>query len=187
MRPLLILSTLLFFLGCTRAVETPNLASAFDATLTDIDGKPYPLAQHRGKVVMVVNVAPKCGFTGQYAGLESLYLERKERGLVVIGVPSNDFGVFSGQEPGEDAEIKKFCTLTYGVTFPMMTKVKVSGKEADPFFRWLITRPGRGAVSWNFNKFLIGRDGTTIRKFGSSTAPNDKELMNAIDAALAKP
>ena len=187
MRPLLILSALLISLGCTRAVDAPNLASAFDATLTDIDGKVYPLAQHRGKVVMVVNVASKCGYTGQYAGLEALYLARKERGLVVIGVPSNYFGVFSGQEPGSEADIKKFCTLTYGVTFPMMAKVKVSGDDAEPFYRWLITRPGSSAVSWNFNKFLIGRDGTTVRKFGSSTAPDDKELMGAIDAALAKP
>lgn len=187
MRSLFILSIFLFFLGCSRPVEAPHLASAFDATLTDIDGKPHPLAQHRGKVVMVVNVASQCGYTGQYAGLEALYLERKDRGLVVIGVPSNDFGVFSGQEPGEDAEIKKFCSLTYGVTFPMMTKVKVSGDQADPFYRWLITRPGSGAVSWNFNKYLIGRDGTTIRRFGSSTAPNDKELIGAIDAALAQP
>ena len=188
MRFLPILPALLTLVGCARAVDAPpQLASAFDASLTDIDGKPYPLAPLRGKVLLVVNVASKCGFTGQYAGLEALYAGRKERGLVVIGVPSNDFGVMSGQEPGAEAEIKAFCTLTYGVSFPMMAKVKVGGASADPFYRWLTSRPGCSAVSWNFNKFLIGRDGVAVRQFGSRTAPDDRDLLAAIDAALAGP
>jgi len=181
------LASLLALVGCARSVEAPVLASAFDAVLTDIDGKPYPLAQYRGKVVLLVNVASKCGFTGQYAGLEQLHAGRKDRGLVLIGVPSNDFGILSGQEPGSEAEIKSFCTLTYGVTFPMMAKAKVKGADADPLWRWLTTRPGCGAVSWNFNKFLIGRDGTTVRQFGSRTKPDDADFLAAIDAALAKP
>lgn len=187
MRPIPILAALLALAGCARSVEAPALASAFDVVLTDIDGKPHPLAQHRGKVLLVVNVASKCGFTGQYAGLEQLYASRKDRGLVLIGVPSNDFGVFSGQEPGSEAEIKSFCTLTYGVTFPMMAKARVKGAEADPFWRWLTTRPGCSAVSWNFNKFLIGRDGATISQFGSRTAPDDAAFLAAIDAALDRP
>lgn len=182
-----LLASLLALFGCARSVEAPALASAFDAVLTDIDGKPHPLAQHRGKVVLVVNVASKCGFTGQYAGLERLHAGRKDRGLVLIGVPSNDFGVLSGQEPGSEAEIKSFCTLTYGVTFPMMAKAKVKGAGADPLWRWLTTRPGCSAVSWNFNKFLIGRDGTTISQFGSRTAPDDAAFLAAIDAALSRP
>jgi glutathione peroxidase len=187
MRPIPILAALLALTGCARSVEAPALASAFDVVLTDIDGKPHPLAQYRGKVLLVVNVASKCGFTGQYAGLEKLYAGRKDRGLVLIGVPSNDFGVFSGQEPGSEAEIKSFCTLTYGVTFPMMAKAVVKGAKAEPFWRWLTTRPGCEAVSWNFNKFLIGRDGTTVRQFGSRTAPDDADLLAAIDVALDRP
>lgn len=187
MRLIPFLSALLVMVGCARAVEAPNLASVYDVSLTDIDGKPYPLAQHRGKVVLLVNVASKCGFTGQYAKLEELYAGRKARGLVLIGVPSNDFGVLSGQEPGTEAAIKSFCTLTYGVTFPLMAKVVVSGAEAIPLYRWLTTRPGCSAVSWNFNKFLIGRDGTSVRQFGSRTKPDDPELLAAIDAALGQP
>ncbi len=187
MRLIPVLSALLALVGCARAIVAPNLASAFDATLTDIDGKPHPFAQHRGKVLLVVNVASKCGFTGQYAGLERLHAGRKDRGLVVLGVPSNDFGILSGQEPGTETEIKAFCTLTYGVTFPMMAKVQVTGTKADPLYRWLTTRPGCGAVSWNFNKFLIGRDGGVIRQFGSRTAPDDRDLLAAIDEALGRP
>lgn len=187
MRLLPVLPALLALVGCGPAIKAPALASAFDATLTDIDGQPHALAQHRGQVLLVVNVASKCGFTGQYAGLEKLYAAQKERGLVVIGVPSNDFGIMSGQEPGTATEIKSFCTLTYGVTFPMMAKVQVTGAEADPFYRWLTTRPGCSAVSWNFNKFLIGRDGQVIRQFGSRVAPDDRELLAAIDAALGTP
>lgn len=187
MRMLSFIPALLAVIGCGQTVEAPSFTSVFDAIMTDIDGKSYPLAQHRGKVVLIVNVASKCGFTGQYAGLEALYAGRKERGLVVIGIPSNDFGIISGQEPGAEAEIKTFCTRTYGVTFPMMSKVSVSGEQADPLYRWLTTRPACKAVSWNFNKFLVGRDGNSVRQFGSRTTPDDPELLAAIDAALDKP
>lgn len=187
MRLLSALPALLALCGFAAAADpppAPALATAWDATLTDIDGKPHPLAQHRGKVLLIVNVASKCGFTGQYAGLEALHAGRRERGLVLIGVPSNDFGVVGGQEPGTEAEIKAFCTTTYGVTFPMMAKAVVKGDAAIPLYRWLTTRPGCAAVGWNFNKFLIARDGTTVRQFGSRVKPDDAALLAAIDAAL---
>jgi glutathione peroxidase len=186
MRLLPFLPALLALAGCARGVEPPALASAWDAALTDIDGRPHPLAQYRGQVLLIVNVASKCGFTGQYAGLEALFTGRRARGLVLIGVPSNDFGVFGGQEPGTEAEIKTFCTTTYGVSFPMMAKADVAGGDAIPLYRWLTTRPGCSAVSWNFNKFLVGRDGTSVRQFGSRVKPDDPDLLAAIDAELAK-
>jgi glutathione peroxidase len=176
----------LFGAGPRAAEPVPSaaLATVWDADLTDIDGRPHPLAQHRGKVLLIVNVASKCGFTGQYAGLEALHAGRRGRGLVLIGVPSNDFGVVAGQEPGSEAEIKAFCTTTYGVTFPMMAKAAVKGDGAIPLYRWLTSRPGCTAVSWNFNKFLVARDGAGVRQFGSRVKPDDPALLTAIDAAL---
>lgn len=188
MRLLPILPALLALFGagaCTAEPSRPvDLASVWDVTLPDIDGHPHAFAQHRGKVLLIVNVASKCGFTGQYEGLEALYAGRRERGLVLIGVPSNDFGVVGGQEPGTEAEIKAFCTRTYGVTFPMMSKAVVKGDGAIPLYRWLTARPGCEAVSWNFNKFLVARDGTSVRQFGSRVKPDDPALLTAIDAAL---
>ncbi len=169
--------------GLISAGEAPALASVWDVTLNDLDGKPHPFAQHKGKVLLIVNVASKCGFTKQYAGLEKLHQSRQAKGLVLIGVPSNDFG---GQEPGTAEEIKSFCSRTYGVTFPMLEKVKVGGAEATLLYRWLTTRPGCGVVKWNFTKFLVERDGTTVRQFGSSTKPDDAALLKAIDEALDK-
>lgn len=185
MRLFPIFSLLLATVGCASTVQGPAWSSVTEATLTDIEGAPYPLARHRGQVLLVVNVASKCGFTGQYAGLERLYTSRKDRGLVIIGIPSNDFGLFAGQEPGTEKDIQTFCTRTYGVTFPMMAKAEVKGEHRIPLYQWLTTRPGCGEVSWNFNKFLIARDGVTVRQFGSRTTPDDPQLLAAIDAALA--
>ncbi len=153
--------------------------------LKDINGKDTTLAAYSGKVVLLVNVASKCGFTPQYEGLEALYEKYKDKGLVVIGVPSNDF---ASQEPGSAEEIKTFCKSKYGVTFPLMAKVHVKGPEQHPLYAALTGKDAAipGSVKWNFGKFLIGRDGAVIKRFGSTTKPGDKELVEAVEAALDK-
>lgn len=157
----------------------------YDFTMKDIDGQDVSLADYKGKVLLVVNVASKCGFTKQYAGLEKLYQAYAEKGLVVLGFPANNF---MGQEPGTEAEIKSFCTLNYGVTFPMFAKISVKGKEIHPLYAFLTSKElhpeAGGAVSWNFNKFLVGRDGAVLAHYGSRTTPDDKELAAAIEQAL---
>lgn len=158
--------------------------SALKGVVKDIDGKDFDLSQLKGKVVLVVNVASRCGFTKQYAGLESLYQKYKDKGLVVIGFPSNDFG---GQEPGTEADIKAFCSATYGVTFPMMAKVVVKGEGKNAVYKALTegSGPFAGEVGWNFTKFLIGKDGETlVARFGSATKPDDAELVKAVEAAI---
>ena len=167
------------------AQEESSVNDIYGFTMKDIDGRDVSLADFRGKVLLVVNVASKCGFTGQYAGLEKLYQTYADRGLVVLGFPANNF---MGQEPGTEAEIKSFCTLNYGVTFPMFAKISVKGKTIHPLYAYLTDEklhPGAGgAISWNFNKFLIGRDGSVLAHYGSRTAPDDPELATAIEAAL---
>ena len=162
-----------------------SMKSIYDFTMRDIDGKDVSLSDFKGKVLLVVNVASKCGFTGQYAGLEKLYKTYAEKGLVVLGFPANNF---FGQEPGTEAEIKSFCSLTYGVTFPMFAKISVKGKTIHPLYAFLTaqeTNPNfAGAISWNFNKYLIGRDGAILGHYGSRTAPDDKELVAAVERAL---
>lgn len=144
--------------------------------------EPLPLAAYKGKVMLVVNTASKCGFTPQYKSLEALYNKYKDRGLVIIGVPSNDFG---GQEPGSATEIADFCRLNYGVSFPMTAKEIVSGKKAHPFFLWARKELGfLSAPKWNFHKFLISRQGKLIQFYYSTTAPDSKKLIKAIEQAL---
>ena len=168
------------------AQEEANVPSIYDFTLKNIDGQEVGLADFKGQVLLVVNVASKCGFTKQYAGLEKLYQTYKDRGFAVLGFPANDF---LGQEPGTEAEIKNFCTLTYGVTFPMFSKISVKGKAIHPLYAFLTDErlhPGAGgAISWNFNKFLVARDGAILAHYGSRTAPDDPELAAAIEKALA--
>jgi glutathione peroxidase len=149
-----------------------------------IDGKKLPLSRFRGKVVLVVNTASRCGFTPQFAGLEQLWRSYRDRGLVVLGFPSNEFG---GQDPGSNDEIAEFCELNYGVSFPMMGKIEVNGDAAHPLFRWL-TREAPGllgsrAIKWNFTKFLVGRDGRVIRRYAPQDPPDS--LAADIEAALA--
>jgi glutathione peroxidase len=156
-------------------------------TVKDIDGKDQKLDQYKGKVVVIVNVASKCGYTRQYAGLEALYKKYKDKGLVVLGFPSNDFG---GQEPGTEAEIKQFCTSKYGVTFPMFAKVGVTGAKAHPLFKQLAAQKGEagGPPKWNFNKYLIDRDGKAVEHLESGMKPDSEELARKIEALLdAKP
>jgi glutathione peroxidase-family protein len=162
--------------------------SLYDFTMNDIDGKPVPLGEFEGKVALVVNVASKCGFTPQYKGLEELYGRYRDRGFVVLGFPANNFFF---QEPGTDAEIKQFCSLKYDVTFPMFSKISVKGRGMAPLYKWLTaqkTAPeGPGAISWNFNKFLVNRSGRAVSRFGSKTVPLSDELIRAVETLLAEP
>ena len=159
--------------------------SALSYDFTSIDGKPMPLAAYSGKVLLVVNTASLCGFTKQYAGLQKLWTDYEAKGLVVIGVPSNDFG---GQEPKAEGDIKSFCEGGFGVTFPLTTKQVVSGEAAHPFYKWAATAAGpEGVPAWNFHKYLVGRDGQLISAFSSRVAPESKELVDAIEKAIAAP
>ena len=144
------------------------------------DGKAMPLCQYAGKVILVVNTASFCGFTSQYEGLEKLYARLKDKGLVVLGFPSNDFGE---QEPGSDKEIADFCRLTYGVEFPMVAKTTVKGKDANPFYLKLAEITG-SKPRWNFHKYLINRDATQVVAYTSFTKPDDKDLLKKIDEFL---
>jgi len=156
--------------------------SAHDYAFTSIDGKPMKMADFKGKAVLVVNTASKCGLTPQYAGLQSLYDKYKAKGLVVLGVPSNDFG---GQEPGGEAEIKTFCSTSYKVSFPMTAKNKVIGGDAHPLYKWAVAEAGEAAApKWNFHKYLVGKDGALAGTFGSRVAPDASELVSAIEDAL---
>jgi glutathione peroxidase len=155
--------------------------SLHELTATTIDGKPQALSAWKGKVVLVVNTASQCGYTPQYDGLETLYEEYKDRGLVVAGFPSNDFGA---QEPGTEAEIQTFCSTKFNVKFPMFAKVKVKGDGQSPVYRFLAD--GHGEPQWNFHKYLVGKDGKVRKAFKSSVAPESKELRAAIEAALAE-
>lgn len=171
----------------TAATNTNKLTdTAYDFTFQTLVGdKLLPLSSFKGKVLLVVNTASKCGFTPQYAGLEALYQEYKDRGLVILGVPSNDFG---HQEPGTEAAIADFCQINYGVTFPMAAKEIVSGKNAHPFYLWAKQTLGFGtAPKWNFHKYLINRDGELVTYFYSTTSPKAKRLVNAVEKALSAP
>jgi glutathione peroxidase len=155
---------------------------AYDYEFEPIEGGKMPLAQWRGKVLLVVNTASLCGFTPQYEGLQSLWQRYETRGLVVIGVPSNDFGA---QEPKSESEIQGFCQGAFGVNFPLTTKQVVSGPGAHPFYRWASDAlGGKDAPRWNFHKYLVGRDGKLIAGFGSGVTPLSKTMVNAVETAL---
>lgn len=160
------------------------MASVYDFSAQTLNGKARKMSDFKGKVLLVVNTASKCGFTPQYAGLEDLYKKYKERGLVVLGFPSNQFGE---QEPGADSEIAEFCEVNYGVTFPMFSKVDVNGDGAHPLFKYLTSSKkgllGSQAIKWNFTKFLVGRDGTVMERYAPTTKPED--IASDIEKALA--
>ena len=155
----------------------------YDFTAESLDGKPAPMADYRDKVVLIVNTASKCGFTPQYAGLEALYRKHRDRGLVVLGFPCNQFG---GQEPGDAAEIASFCALTYDVDFPMMAKIDVNGPRTHPLYAYLKTAQkgllGSEGVKWNFTKFLVDRNGAVVKRFGPGDTPQSLEA--AVEALL---
>ncbi len=169
--------------------ETKKMA---ETTTTDfkqipfktIDGKPTNLAAYDGKVKLIVNVASKCGFTPQYDGLEKIYEEYKDKGFVVIGFPANNF---NHQEPGTNAEIKKFCTSKFNVTFPMMAKISVKGDDIHPLYQYLTTHSmPPGDITWNFNKFLLDRDGNIVARWESTVEPTSKEITQEIEKVLTE-
>ncbi len=210
------MKSVLVFLGLAAAAAAISVASSFAAdnpsvgsgaqassgckpadalesfSMKDIDGKDVPLAQYRGKVVMMVNVASKCGNTPQYTPLEAMYSKYKDQGLVIMGFPANNFG---GQEPGSNAQIKEFCEETYKVAFPMFGKISVKGDDTDPLFKYLISQDvpvgnkqevGKGDIAWNFEKFLLNRKGELVARFANKTKPDDPTVVTAVEAALAQ-
>lgn len=167
---------------CALGVASSYAASLHDFTMNSIDGKPVPLAQYKGKVALVVNVASRCGFTPQYAELEAMYRKYKDRGLVVLGFPANNFG---NQEPGTEAEIKEFCERKYNVTFPMFSKISVRGADKAPLYQFLTSQMG-GEIEWNFTKFVVGKNGQVVARFPSRVKPDAPEVVAAIEKALAE-
>jgi glutathione peroxidase len=159
------------------------MTTAYDFSFRSIDGGPLPLTNFKGKALLVVNVASQCGLTPQYSGLEALWTANRDKGLVILGVPANDFGA---QEPGTEDEIKTFCETRFAVDFPMTAKEHVIGPDAHPLYKWVETELGDAAApKWNFHKYLFGRDGTIAGTFGSRTPPDAPELAAAIKDALA--
>ena len=155
-------------------------ATAWDFEAQTLTGKPAPLSAFRGKVALIVNTASQCGLTPQYRGLQALHDRFKDRGFVVLGFPSNQFGQ---QEPGTNEEIKTFCSRTYNVTFPIMSKVSVKGSDITPLYQFLTTNNG-GDVKWNFTKFLVGKDGKPVQRFEPGVTPDSPEMAQAIEKAL---
>lgn len=180
----------LFLLAAAGAFVLPGAAwaqrsapGAFAFNFDAIDGGALPLSQFRGRVLLVVNTASRCGFTGQYEGLQALWTRLRGRGLTILGVPSNDF---AGQEPGTNAQIQEFCKLNFGVDFPLAARTTVIGAQAHPFYQWAQRQLGDSArPGWNFHKILIGRDGRARAAFSSRVAPDAPELLNAINSALS--
>ena len=180
------LGSYLPFFGVLLIMATSLFAASgvYNFTLNSIDGKPAPLADYKGKVVLLVNVASQCGYTPQYSALESIYEKYKDQGFVILGFPANNFGA---QEPGTNEEIKTFCTRKYSVTFPMYSKISVKGADQAPLYAYLTkeTGPGiAGDIKWNFTKFLVGRDGKVIQRFEPAVTPDSKEVTGAIEKQL---
>lgn len=168
--------------GLLLAVLLTGSPMVYDFTVKSIDGKDVPLSTYKGKALLIVNTASECGFTPQYEGLQKLYEGYKDKGLEVLAFPSNDFG---GQEPGSNAEVKKFCTLKYKTTFPLFSKVTVKGDAADPLYKFLQTGTKNGApVKWNFAKFLVDSKGEVVASYDSRVEPTSPELKKAVEAAL---
>ncbi len=159
--------------------ERKQPMSLFEMTVNTLDGKPESLATFKGKIVLAVNVASECGYTPQYEGLQKLYADYKDRGLVVLGFPCNQFG---GQEPGSATQIQTFCSTKFHVTFPMLEKLDVKGPNQAPIYTFLTAKHGEPA--WNFHKYLVGKDGQVIAAFKSGVTPESSELRGAIEAAL---
>ena len=181
MKTLLLLS--LFVLASLGFAALQSVKSIYDFKMKDIDGKEVSLGKYKGKVLIVVNVASQCGLTPQYEGLQKLYDQKKEAGLIVLGFPANEFGA---QEPGTDAEIKEFCTGNYKVTFPMFSKIVVKGEGTHPLYQHLIKEASyHEDVEWNFAKFIVNREGKVVARFHPRTKPDDPKFLEALQAALA--
>jgi glutathione peroxidase len=179
--------SLVCFVVLCVAIAFATGKSVYDYTLNSIDGQPAPLSGYKGKVLMVVNVASRCGYTPQYSVLESVYEKYKDRGFVIIGVPANNFGA---QEPGTNAEIKTFCTRKYNVQFPMMSKVSVKGSDTTPLYQYLtdssLNPTTGGEIKWNFTKFLVDRNGNIAGRFEPEVTPDSPQVIAAIEKALGK-
>jgi len=186
----LIFAALFAAFGLSVSLTSPSVSAGppniYNFKVRDIDGKDVRLKSYKGKVVMVVNTASKCGYTPQYEGLQALYDKYKDKGLVILGFPANNFG---GQEPGTEAEIKEFCTSKYKVTFPMFAKISVKGEDQHPLYAYLTskeTNPNFGGdISWNFNKFLIDRNGKIVGRFTSKDNPMADSLIAEVEKHLA--
>lgn len=167
--------------------EPVSAGSIYDFSLKDIDGNEVKLEKFKGNVLLIVNTASRCGYTPQYEALQAVYERFKDKGFYVLGFPANNF---MGQEPGSDKEIKEFCTLRYNVTFPMFSKISVTGSDQHPLYRFLTNKKTNpefsGDITWNFNKFLISRDGKIIGRFGSKDKPDDPVVISAIENALTE-
>ena len=173
----------LLVLPASADAERDPMTSAHDFEFVAIEGDRLPLAQFAGRPVLIVNTASHCGFTNQYAGLADIWSKYRDRGLVVLATPSNDFG---GQEPGSEAEIKEFCEVNYGIDFPMTEKVRVKGADAHPFYKWAATRFGPlSKPRWNFHKYLVSPDGDLVNWFSTVTPPTADKVVRAIEAQLA--
>ena len=175
------------FLAVMVLLSAPMSKTVYDFKMKNIDGKEVALADYKGKVLLIVNVASHCGNTPQYKDIEAMYEKYKDKGLVVLGFPANNF---MGQEPGSDETIKKFCTMEYKVTFPMFSKISVKGSDMHPLYKYLTSKDENGVmdapVKWNFQKFLIGKDGKVITSIGNHESVNEPEVVKAVEAALAK-
>lgn len=178
---------LTLMLTIAAAVAGAEAHSIYDFTMKSIDGQQVNLESYHGKVVLLVNVASKCGFTPQYAGLEAVYEKYKDRGLVIVGIPANNF---AQQEPGTNEEIKKFCSNKYNVTFPMMSKVSVLGDDETPLYQFLTSKSANpqigGDIKWNFTKFLFDRNGKPVARFEPAVKPDSPEVTAAIETTLGK-
>jgi len=179
--------SLILMLCVASSMLAAQAKSIYDFTMKSIDGQPVSLGSYSGKVVLLVNVASKCGFTPQYAGLEALYEKYKDRGLVIVGIPANNF---AAQEPGTNEEIKKFCSNKYNVTFPMMAKVSVLGEDETPLYLFLTDKSVNpqigGDIKWNFTKFLFDRSGKPVARFEPAVTPDSPQVIAAIESALGQ-
>jgi len=167
------------------AGQSKKISPIYNFTVTDIDGNDVILSEYQGKVLLIVNVASECGYTPQYEGLQKIFEEYREMGLLVLGFPANNFG---NQEPGSDEEIKEFCSLNYGVSFPMFSKISVKGGDIHPLYQYLTSQESNpkfaGEISWNFNKFLVDPAGKIIARFESKDQPESKKVVQTIEKAL---
>jgi len=171
---------------CSASASTTSSAkSVYEFKMKNIDGKEVSLSEYKGKVLMLVNVASKCGLTPQYEALQSIYSKYKDQGFVILGFPANNF---MGQEPGTEAEIKEFCSVKYNVTFPLFAKISVKGDDQHPLYQYLTSAESNpqfgGEIKWNFNKFLVGKDGKIIARFEPKVKPDSEEVIQAIETAL---
>ena len=180
-----------YVLLCMMILTGTMMAAAekqvYDFTMRSIEGSPVPLSEYKGKVLLVVNVASRCGFTPQYTALEALYEKYRDRGLVIVGIPANNFG---SQEPGTNEEIKTFCSTKYHVSFPMMAKVSVKGEDKTPLYQFLTDKTANpsigGEIQWNFTKFLFDRSGRPVQRFEPDVTPDSPRVITAIEEALGK-